>query len=119
MKPLKIYIAGPYSSDDPMLVQFNVETAMKAAINIYKKGHYPYCPHLTHYVHSWALRVLGESLEYEQWMSWDSVWVTACDAILHLGHSKGADRELAQAEAEGKIIFLSVAEVPVATGHDD
>lgn len=114
MKPLKIYVAGPYSNRNATAVEFNVETAMIASVNIYKLGHYPYCPHLTHYIHHMLLRREGKSLEYEQWMDWDSVWVTACDALLLLGHSTGADRELAQAQRKGKQIFYSVAEIPTA-----
>lgn len=114
MKPLKIYVAGPYSSEDPNTRAFNVRTAMMATANIYKLGHYPYCPHLTHFLHRFLIEWEGASLTYEQWMDFDHVWVSACDALLHLGHSNGADRELAQAQLEGKIIYGSVAEIPAA-----
>lgn len=112
MEPQKIYIAGPYSSNIAWQVERNVEAAMDAARDIYERGHYPYCPHLTHYLHTYFLEVYNDSLTYEQWMDFDSVWVTACDALLYLGPSKGADRELSQALREGKKIYYAVAEIP-------
>lgn len=113
---MRIYIAGPYSHPYShrydTVVEGNVQAAMRAARDVWLLGHYPYCPHLTHFLHNYFLDTYGDSLEYEEWMDFDSVWVTACDALLHLAPSKGADRELAQAIREGKIIYRSVAEIP-------
>ena len=115
MKPLKIYIAGPYTPnsdlhDAPRLAHRNVRTAIKAGLEVIEKGHIPFIPHLTHFIHLEAEKPLPASYFYD----YDMVWLQCCDALLYLGNSKGADRELEWAKARGLRIFHSVEEIPSA-----
>jgi hypothetical protein len=107
VKPLKIYVAAPYTGDE----QANVDRAVDAGIELIRKGHVPFIPHLTHYIEM-RLQERGETFDYEVYMKYDGAWVSSCDALLQLASSLGADRELHQAAHEGKIIFLSLDEVP-------
>jgi hypothetical protein len=45
-------------------------------------------------------------------MEWDKPWLEACDALLFLGPSKGADVELQHARQLGKTIYWALDEIP-------
>ncbi len=110
-RPLKIYIAGPYSSKKKEKQRSNVAVVIDAAINVFKKGHFPYAPHLTHYVDIRA-RKLGVKLSWADYMVWHDAWLVVCDVFLYLGNSKGADQELKIAKKLQKKIYHSVEEIP-------
>lgn len=109
--PLKIYIAGPYSSGSLAHVRANVHVAIDAGIEVIARGHQPFIPHLTYYVDAQA-QDRGVDFGYECWMELDFAWLACCDALLFLGHSPGADRELAWAETHGLRVFHETAEIP-------
>lgn len=110
-KPLRIYIAGPYSAIDGATRQSNVQRAMDAGISLYLMGHFPYVPHLTHFIDERANSV-GIHLKWEDYIRWDTAWLEVCDAILYLGASRGADIELDVAKKLGKQVFYSISEIP-------
>lgn len=110
-RPLRIYIAGPYTALDQNGHQANTDRAIDAGIAVYRKGHYPYIPHLTHYVDRRA-KETSIDLTWEDYIRWDMPWLRICDALLYLGKSKGADLELAKARRLKKRIFFSTDEVP-------
>ena len=56
MKPLLIYIAGPYTASDRQGIDRNVNRAIDVGIEIFNKGHFPYVPHLTDLVDKRAKR---------------------------------------------------------------
>src|SRR2546427_474948 len=119
MQPLKIYIAGPYTAPTDDERKANVETAIGAAIAIFRKGHAPYIPHLTHFVDDYAARN-AITFTWDDYMRWDMPWVAACDALLYLKGSRGADLELEVARRFKKQIFMSLDEIPPLgqRGHD-
>ncbi|HEX8458366.1 MAG TPA: DUF4406 domain-containing protein [Pyrinomonadaceae bacterium] len=116
-KPLKIYIAGPYTAETAEQRLANVNVAIDAGLAVYFKGHFPYVPHLTHFVDERA-NDTGLTMKWEDYIRWDLPWVRACDALLYLRSSRGADLELQAAKDTGKAIFYSIEEIPVAN-HDD
>ncbi len=89
-----------------------MQAAVDAGIAIFQCGHFPYVPHLTHYIDLRAKQT-GITLKWEDFISWDLPWLERCDALLYLGSSKGADIERRLAEKLGKRIFASIKEVPV------
>ena len=109
---LLVYVAGPYSASTAERLERNVEAAVDAGIAVFQRGHFPYVPHLTHYVDLRAKQT-GITLEWEDFISWDLPWLERCDALLYLGSSKGADIELRLAEKLGKRIFVSLEDVPL------
>ena len=113
-KPLKIYIAGPYTAPTDEQLEKNVNSAIDAAFAILDKGHFPYIPHLTHFVDKRASEK-GIKLTWDDYIRWDTVWAELCDALLYLGSSKGADLELELAVRLGKKIYRSLNEIPSAT----
>jgi hypothetical protein len=113
-RALKIYVAGPYTAPDDDGHEANTQHAIDAGIRVFEKGHYPYIPHLTHYVDLRARRI-GAKLSWEDYIKWDTPWLKTCDALLYLGKSKGADLELELARKLKKQIFFSLSEIPVVT----
>ena len=109
---LLVYVAGPYSASTVEGRERNVEAAVDAGVALFQRGHFPYIPHLTHYVDLRAKQT-GIALEWEDFISWDLPWLERCDALLYLGSSKGADLELRFAKGLGKKIFSSIEDVPV------
>jgi len=90
---LLVYVAGPYSASTAERRERNVEAAVDAGVALFQRGHFPYIPHLTHFVDLRAKQT-GITLEWEDYISWDLPWLERCDALLYLGSSKGADLEL-------------------------
>ena len=111
--PLRVYIAGPYSAATEKERVANVQVAIDAGIEVYRKGHFPFIPHLTHYVDLRSVQ-LGAGLEWKDYIEWDLEWLKCCDAILFLGSSRGADIELRAARSFGLLVFGTVDEVPPA-----
>lgn len=96
MRP-KVYIAGPYSSPDPVI---NTRLAMEWWHTLWRRGFAPFCPHLSHLLH------LHIPLPYEQWLDYDNEWVVICRALFRFnGASSGADKEEQLAKAAGLPIF--------------
>lgn len=115
MSVLKIYVAGPYTASTPALVLDNVHAALDAGIEIIRRGHVPFIPHLTHWIEKRNERETerhGFRLVYEDYLRLDMVWLAECDAVLYLGSSPGADRELAVAEGRGLTVYRAVEDIP-------
>lgn len=110
-RSLRIYVCGPYTADSEEQVIQNVMRAIDAGLALWKKGHYPYIPHLTHFVDLRA-KELGLEIRWEDYIEWDKVWLELCDALLFLGDSRGAMMELDYAKKLGKIIYYSIEEIP-------
>ncbi len=111
MRCLKIYVAGPYTGSTMEEIEENVQRAMDAGLQIWKKGHYPYIPHLTHWPDQRA-KEQKISMDWSDYMRWHAPWVDHCDALFLLAESKGALLELDRAKEEGKVIFYVLDEIP-------
>ena len=111
MKSLKIYVAGPYTGSTLEEIEHNVQRAMKAGLKIWKKGHFPYIPHLTHWPDILA-RELEIDMDWTDYMNWHAPWVDQCDALFLLAESKGALLECNRAKEEGKTVFHSLEDIP-------
>jgi len=107
-----IYVAGPLSAPTPALQRRNVEAALEAGRQILLRGHAPLIPHLSHWFDEWHHRSRGHSLAYEQYLAWDFELLRRCEALLYLGASPGADRELAEARRMGLVVWRSVEAIP-------
>ena len=101
---MRIYVAAPYSQGDTML---NVRAAIEAAEALMAKGHTPFVPHLS------ALWQLVAPHSNDFWYRYGMEWLEVCNAVLRLpGPSVGADFEVRVAEAQGKPVYYSLANVP-------
>lgn len=118
--PRRIYVAGPYTAATLEEIEENVERAIDAGIALIRKRHFPFIPHLSHYVEMRAMKTAiigdaeGGAIPYETWLRQDRVWLEFCDGLLLLAHSPGADRELEVAGSLGLPIWTDVKSVPSA-----
>jgi len=108
---LRIYIASPYSSESEEQVRQNVVRSIDAGLELFKKGHYPYIPHLTYLVDKRAMET-NVPMTWDDYLKWDLEWLRICDAILFLGVSRGTNVELEYARKLEKIEFYRVEDVP-------
>lgn len=109
-----IYVAGPYSAPTDAGKHENTMAAIDAGVAVLGKGHYPFIPHLTHFVDK-RLPALDADLGYEDYMEWDEELLLRCDSLLHLASSPGADTERGVAEERGMAVYESIEEIPAAT----
>lgn len=110
---ISCYIAGPYSSEDPLTVEENVLRAMDAGDRLEDIGIRVFIPHLSHYRHARKPR------SYEEWIKIDLFWLPKCDVLLRLpGPSKGSDGEVEAALRLGKPVYRSVEELIAVVVRD-
>src|SRR5438046_1018360 len=113
-KPLKIYLAGPYGPKGPDLhdavqqAHQNTLRAIDVGIELMKKGHIPFIPHLMHFVHMQTKQPFPGS----DYRAYDMAWLPSCEALYYIGPSTGADAELKWAQDNGKTVFTSLDDVP-------
>lgn len=119
MKPLRIYIAGPYCPKDcslheaPVVAQRNVDRAIEVAMALIKKGHYPFVPHLSHYLNIHYSR--KKELTAEFYYLYDHTFLDHwAEAFFFIKHSPGADAELLRASELRLPIYSKVRDVPIA-----
>lgn len=113
---MRIYVAGPYCPrncslhDASRIAQRNVDRAIEVGNRLIEKGHFPYIPHLMHYIHTHysCKRDYGD-----WWLEYDfTIIKNWAEALLYIAPSRGADMELALAKKLGLEIFCSLEDVP-------
>jgi len=109
---MRIYVAGPYTARDDAGRLANTKAAMRAGLQLLRKGHIPFIPHLCHFFDLWVEEEEGQRLPWEIYMKWDDAFLECCEAFLYLAPSPGADRERQRAEELGLTVFQSVTEIP-------
>jgi hypothetical protein len=111
MKSLLIFISGPFTATTDDGVIENVLRATEVGIAIMRKGHRSFIPHLSYMTDEYAKTQNEGGFPYETWLGQDLAILERCDAMLFIGHSKGADRELARAKELEIPIFYSIEEI--------
>ncbi len=92
-----IYVAGPYTSGDPVV---NTRKAIEAGELLRGMGFVPFIPHLSLFWH------FVEPHDVAFWYEYDNAWVERCDGLVRLpGESKGADAEVKLAIELGMPVF--------------
>ena len=104
---MRIYIIGRYSANHPREVLKNVNRAIDIGIELIKKGHAVFIPHLSHYIH---LRPYCP-FEYEEYLRNDIEWLKVSDPVFFINQSKGANRELEIAKSLGLRIYTNLGDV--------
>jgi len=121
VRRMLIMVAGPYSADDTARRRANLLRLQQAALAVRERGHIP---------------VIGENLglpmvmdlaeplaesatpdEAKEWIQQLTLDLAArCDAVLLLGSSPGADREVRAVLDHGGQLFTMVDEISPAGG---
>src|SRR3990167_5531410 len=107
-KPLRIYVAGPYTphhhegNNCLREAQQNVDHAIEVGNELISKGHYVYVPHLSHYL----ANAKDGTHSPPFWYSLDNTFIDLwANALYYISPSKGADAELSRAQSLGYVIF--------------
>jgi hypothetical protein len=96
----RVYVSGPLTTG---MLTANVRRALDAATALLERGFAVYVPHTN------ILWELVHPASYEDWITHDFEWVTACDVVLRLdGESHGGDREVALAVNRGITVHRSL-----------
>lgn len=119
MQPLKIYVAHRYSGNT-LETLANIGRAVEVGVEIAKKGHYPYIPHLDCQVAIQSKGTLPPEYYYEASMA----FLKVCDAIYivdanDISLSKGVKAEFEYAVKNGYPVFYCLEEIGALTvkGH--
>lgn len=105
-KPLRFYVGGPYSDDNPVTRRYNTKQALAISTQIARRGHYVLSPHA-------ATGYLDGVMPYEYFMDMDFSQIIAwANAHFHIADSPGADRERKLAKEKGNPIFTHIDQVP-------
>lgn len=111
-----IYIAAPYTptpnSDETE--ESNAKSAMEIAYQVYRKGHIPFIPHLSHWWDIY-LKQNNSLVDYDDHIRIDLAILERCDAILitrGATTSNGVKIEKEFAETNGILIYWSVDDIP-------
>ncbi len=103
MNTIIVYIAHPYTHDDPVA---NTHQAIEWANVLIACGFVPYVPHLNLLWHLVTPRPVAF------WYDYDLNFLKRCDAVLRVGGpSTGADAEVATAKQHGIPVFELIADM--------
>lgn len=116
-KPLRIYVAGPYSAPTLAGKEENVKKAINVGIALYLRGHYPFIPHLLHFTDLEA-KTCDTALGWSEYMSTDIAWLRFADAMFFIGPSPSADVEYIEAKKHNMKIYYDMAKVPFIPHKD-
>lgn len=103
MQRIRVFIASPYSTGDPI---DNIRLQIDASDKLISEGFYPFAGLLYSYQH------LVHPRPYSDWVEFTKGWVGICDCLLRLpGKSSGADGEVEEAKINGIPVFYSIEEL--------
>jgi len=112
---LRIYVAGPYrpKTEDVheavRLAAHNTNKAISVGLELMKRGHIVYIPHLSHFIHTHP-----ECDREYGWYAFDNSFINYwAEALYYISASYGADNERKLAERLKLKIFTSMDQVPV------
>lgn len=107
MEKLRIYVAGPLTNNDPVIVQRNILVAKKIGEELLKMGHLPYVPHK--HFSGWDVDIFKY---YEVFFEHGCLILEKwANALYFIGESRGANKERKIAEQLCYPIFESLDEV--------
>ena len=109
---IKVYIAGPYSSDNVLGVLANIRAGMRMATKLLQHGFAVFCPWADHQLFL-QLRE-GEEISIETIQAASMEWLKASDVVLvlHGYHaSKGTLAEMRMAYTMDKPVFFNPCEL--------
>ncbi|MBK6775242.1 MAG: DUF4406 domain-containing protein [Flavobacteriales bacterium] len=102
-------VAGPYSAPAAEQRQANLDAINAAAARLLEMGHVPLIGMNA------ALPVLAQanvSDRYKAVMDISLAVISACDALLLIGESPGANKERDLIRSQGKPVYLRIQDVP-------
>jgi hypothetical protein len=122
---LMILVAGPVrggTGDEPGLIRRNVDEMTHVALELYRRGHLPIVGEwlsLPLIAAAGSARVGDEVYDWIQHPLAEAI-LRRCDGCLRIGGaSRGADLMVDTARALGKLVWLSIEEIPGQSSGGD
>ncbi|HRH69510.1 MAG TPA: DUF4406 domain-containing protein [Flavobacteriales bacterium] len=104
-----IGVAGPYSAPSVAQRQANLDAMNAAAARLLENGHVPVVG-MNAAIPVLALAEVPD--HYKAVMDISLAVISACDALLFIGESPGANKERDLIIAQGKPVYLRIEDVP-------
>lgn len=104
-----IAVAGPYSAPTEELRQHYLDAMNAAAARLLEMGHVPVIG-MNAALPVLALANVADS--YKGIMEISMAVISACDAVLLIAESPGANKERGMIAAQGKLVYYSLADIP-------
>ena len=117
-KSLLILVAGPYRSgtnDVPERIEANVKAMTDTALELYRMGHMPVLGEwfALPLIEAAGSKKVGDEIFNDIFHPVAVKLIEHCDAVLRIGGpSAGADEMVKTGEANGKIIFPDIIQIP-------
>lgn len=124
-RPLLVLIAGPYLSGtdgDPARIAANRARLEAAALPIYQRGHLPMLGEwlALPIIHAAGGRAHGDTVFHAYQYPVAERLLSRCDAVLRLpGASRGADMDVARAQALSLPVYHHIDELPVLAAGEE
>ena len=106
---IRVYIAGPYTADNPLLVFRNIKNGQYAARKVLDSGSAPFCPFLDYQL----LLQDGKEVDIQTLYDYSLSFLEVCDIVLMLPgfeNSRGCKGEIEHA-AKHNIPVLYVTDL--------
>ncbi|MFZ4522691.1 MAG: hypothetical protein ACOYNC_13360 [Bacteroidales bacterium] len=117
-RSLLILVAGPYRSgtnDVPERIEANVKAMTDTALELYRMGHMPVLGEwfALPLIEAAGSKKVGDEIFNDFFHPVAVKLIEHCDAVLRIGGpSAGADEMVKTGEANGKIIFPDIIQIP-------
>src|SRR5262245_8532713 len=105
-----IAVAGPYSAPSADQRKRNLDAMNRAAAEVFRRGH---IPRIGVNAALPVVEMLESGDHYEAIMKISLAVVGSCDAILMIGQSPGANREMDLLISKGKTVFWKLDDIPI------
>ncbi len=115
---MKIYIAGPYSSDNVIGVLSNIRRGIEMSARLLDMGYSIFCPWLDF---QFALTDFGRTITKEDYQRNSMAWLEVSEAVLVIGdwfNSEGVKKEIARAWELNIPVYYSLGEM-LESQHDN
>ena len=113
---MRIFVSGPITprncttQESPRIYTKNVDEGIRVSIELMRRGHQVFCPHLSYYVH---VHPACEGFDLGYWYEYDyGIIRNWAEAIYHIRTSPGVAKEVALARELGLEIFWKIEDVP-------
>jgi len=110
-KRMKVYVAGPYSSDNVLGVLSNIRKGISVSYQLLQQGFAPFCPWLDYH---FVLADSTNDLKVNDFYEYSITWLRCSDAVLVQGEwekSKGTQAEIEEAQKLGIPVFFDLTKL--------
>lgn len=111
MKRMKVYVAGPYSSDNVLGVLSNIRKGNRWAYQLLQQGFAPFSPWLDYH---FVLEDHTNDLSVQDFYEYSMEWLRASEAVFVQGdwrNSKGTVAEVEEAQKLNIPVFFDLSKL--------